>query len=140
MTGCSLNYLFYFEHMKKTLLALDDEISILKILDFYFNKNYNVVAKQNGKEALEWMQQGVIPDVIIADVNMPEINGLEFIKQIRSSGFFKDVPLIMLSGNEGTSDKIRCLKAGADDYLIKPFNPEELEARIDNIFRRLKKV
>ncbi|MBP7510526.1 MAG: response regulator transcription factor [Bacteroidia bacterium] len=126
--------------MKKTLLALDDELSILKILDFYFNKTYNVVAKQNGKEALEWMQQGVIPDVIIADVNMPEINGLEFIRQIRSSGFFKDVPLIMLSGNEGSSDKIKCLKAGADDYLIKPFNPEELEARIDNIFRRLKKV
>jgi DNA-binding response OmpR family regulator len=126
--------------MKKTLLALDDELSILKILDFYFNKTYNVVAKQNGKEALEWMQQGVIPDVIIADVNMPEINGLEFIKQIRSSGFFKDVPLIMLSGNEGSNDKIKCLKAGADDYLNKPFNPEELEARIDNIFRRLKKV
>jgi two-component system chemotaxis response regulator CheY len=126
--------------MKKTLLALDDELSILKILDFYFNKTYNVGAKQNGKEALEWMQQGVIPDVIIADVNMPEINGLEFIRQIRSSGFFKDVPLIMLSGNEGSSDKIKCLKAGADDYLIKPFNPEELEARIDNIFRRLKKV
>jgi two-component system, chemotaxis family, chemotaxis protein CheY len=126
--------------MKKNLLALDDEMSILKILDFYFNKTYNVVAKQNGKDALEWMQQGVIPDVIIADVNMPEINGLEFIRQIRSSGFFKDVPLIMLSGNEGSSDKIKCLKAGADDYLIKPFNPEELEARIDNIFRRLKKV
>jgi DNA-binding response OmpR family regulator len=126
--------------MKKTLLALDDELSILKILDFYFNKTYTVVAKQNGKEALEWMQQGVIPDVIIADVNMPEINGLEFIRQIRASGFFKDVPLIMLSGNEGSSDKIKCLKAGADDYLIKPFNPEELEARIDNIFRRLKKV
>ena len=126
--------------MKKTLLALDDEMSILKILDFYFNKTYNVVAKQNGKEALEWMQQGVIPDVIIADVNMPEINGLEFIRQIRSSGFFRDVPLIMLSGNEGSTDKIKCLKAGADDYLIKPFNPEELEARIDNIFRRLKKI
>ena len=52
--------------MKKTLLALDDELSILKILDFYFNKSYHVVAKQNGKDALEWMQQGVIPDVIIA--------------------------------------------------------------------------
>ena len=83
--------------MKKTLLALDDEISILKILDFYFGKTYNVVAKQNGKEALEWMQQGVIPDVIVADINMPELNGIEFIKQIRSSGFFKDIPLIMLS-------------------------------------------
>jgi DNA-binding response OmpR family regulator len=126
--------------MKKTLLALDDEISILKILDFYFGKTYNVVAKQNGKEALEWMQQGVIPDVIVADINMPELNGIEFIKQIRSSGFFKDIPLIMLSGNEGSAEKIKCLKAGADDYLIKPFNPEELEARIDNIFRRLNKV
>jgi two-component system, chemotaxis family, chemotaxis protein CheY len=126
--------------MKKTLLALDDELSILKILDFYFNKSYHVVAKQNGKDALEWMQQGVIPDVIIADVNMPEINGLDFIRQIRASGFFKNVPLIMLSGNEGSSDKIKCLKAGADDYVIKPFNPEELEARIDNIFRRIKKI
>lgn len=126
--------------MKKTLLALDDELSILKILDFYFNKTYHVVSKQNGKEALEWMQQGVIPDVIVADVNMPEINGLEFIKQIRASGFFKDIPLIMLSSNEGSYDKIKSLKAGADDYLIKPFNPEELEARIDNILRRIKKI
>lgn len=126
--------------MKKTLLALDDELSILKILDFYFNKTYHVVSKQNGKEALEWMQQGVIPDVIVADVNMPEINGLEFIKQIRASGFFKDIPLIMLSSNEGSYDKIKSLKAGADDYLIKPFNPEELEARIDNVLRRIKKI
>jgi DNA-binding response OmpR family regulator len=126
--------------MRKTLLALDDEVSILKILDFYFGKTFNVVAKQNGKEALEWMQQGVIPDVIIADVNMPELNGIDFIKQIRSSGFFKEIPLIMLSGNEGSADKIKCLKAGADDYLVKPFNPEELAARIDNIFRRIKKI
>ena len=125
---------------KKTLLALDDEISILKILDFYFGKNYNVVAKQNGKDALEWMHQGTLPDIIVADMNMPELNGVDFIMQIRSSGFFKDIPLIMLSGNESSADKIRCLKAGADDYLVKPFNPEELQARIDNIFRRMKKV
>jgi DNA-binding response OmpR family regulator len=71
-------------------------------------------------------------------MNMPDMNGLEFIAQIRASGFFKDIPLIMLSGNEGTADKIKCLKAGADDYLVKPFNPEELEARIENILRRIK--
>lgn len=126
--------------MKKTLLALDDEISILKILDFYFGKSFNVVAKKNGKEALEWMQQGFIPDVIIADINMPELDGIEFIKQIRSSGFFKEIPLVILSGNEESSEKIKCLKAGADDYLIKPFNPEELEVRIENILRRLRKI
>jgi|DEB19_MinimDraft_2_1074335.scaffolds.fasta_scaffold10493_2 two-component system chemotaxis response regulator CheY len=125
---------------KKTLLALDDELSILKILDFYFGKTYNVISKTDGNSALEWMQQGQLPDVIIADVNMPDMNGMEFISQIRTSGFFKDIPLIMLSGNEGTADKIKCLKAGADDYLVKPFNPEELEARITNILRRMKKL
>ncbi|MFY7732965.1 MAG: response regulator transcription factor [Bacteroidia bacterium] len=125
---------------KKTLLALDDELSILKILDFYFGKTFNVVSKTDGISALEWMQQGQLPDVIIADVNMPDMNGMEFIAQIRNSGFFKDIPLIMLSGNEGSADKIKCLKAGADDYLVKPFNPEELEARIVNILRRIKKI
>ena len=125
---------------KKTLLALDDELSILKSLDFYFAKTYHVVSKTDGKAALEWMQQGQLPDIIIADINMPDMNGMEFIAQIRNSGFFKDIPLIMLSGNEGTSDKIKCLKAGADDYLVKPFNPEELEARIDNILRRTKRI
>lgn len=125
---------------KRTLLALDDELSILKILDFYFGKTFNVISKTDGISALEWMQQGQLPDVIVADVNMPDMNGMEFIAQIRNSGFFKDIPLIMLSGNDGTADKIKCLKAGADDYLVKPFNPEELEARIANILRRIKKI
>ena len=124
--------------MVKKLLAVDDEKSILMILNHVFGKKYEVIQKTNAKEALEWMQQGNIPDVIIADMNMPEISGYEFIHQIRSSGFFRDAPLVMLSGNESTADKIKCLKAGADDYMVKPFNPEELEARIENIFRRIK--
>lgn len=123
--------------MDKTLLAVDDEKSISMILDFIFGKKYNVVQKTNAKDALDWLQQGHLPDVIVADLNMPEMNGFEFILHIRSSGFYRDIPLIMLSGNESTADKIKCLKAGADDYIIKPFNPEELEARINNIFRRL---
>jgi len=123
--------------MDKTLLAIDDEKSILMILDFVFGKKYKVVQKTNGKEATEWLQLGNMPDVIVADMNMPEMNGFEFILQIRSSGLYRDVPLIMLSGNENTADKIKCLNAGADDYLIKPFNPEELEARINNIYRRM---
>lgn len=122
----------------KKLLAVDDEKSILMILNHVFGKKYEVIQKTNAKEALDWMQQGNIPDVIIADMNMPELSGYDFINQIRSSGFFRDVPLVMLSGNESTADKIKCLKAGADDYLVKPFNPEELEARIENIFRRIK--
>lgn len=124
--------------MKKVLLAVDDEKTILKLLELYFGSRYQVVSKANGKEALGWLQSGNIPDIIVADINMPEINGIEFIRHVRTSGLFKELPLITLSGNDSTADKIKCLRAGADDYLVKPFNPEELDARIDNIFRRLR--
>lgn len=120
----------------KKFLAIDDEKSILMILNYVFGKKYDVIQKTNGLEAMQWIQDGNFPDVIVADFNMPEMNGFEFIQQIRSSGLYKNIPLIMLSGNENTADKIKCLKAGADDYMVKPFNPEELEARINNIFRR----
>jgi len=70
---------------------------------------------------------------VVADLNMPEINGFEYIKKVRESGFFNDVPLIVLSGEESSSERIKCLKLGANDYLIKPFNPEELGLRIDNL-------
>jgi len=121
--------------IKKKLLAVDDEKSILMILDFVFGKKFEVTQKSNGKEALTWMQEGNTPDIIIADLSMREMDGFEFIDQLRASGYFRNIPLIMLSGNENTADKIKALKSGADDYLVKPFNPEELEARINNLFR-----
>jgi DNA-binding response OmpR family regulator len=126
--------------MEKKLLAVDDEPTILLILQHIFGGDYTVVQKTNGKEALEWMNEGNIPDIIIADVNMPEMDGYEFIKHVRASGFFRNIPLIMLSGNENTQDKIKALQQGADDYLVKPFNPDELKARIANIFRILNRA
>lgn len=123
--------------MEKKLLAVDDEPTILLILQHIFGVDYTVVQKTNGKESLEWMNEGNIPDIIIADLNMPEMDGYEFIKHFRASGFFRNIPLIMLSGNENTQDKIKALQQGADDYLVKPFNPDELKARIANIFRIL---
>jgi DNA-binding response OmpR family regulator len=120
----------------KTLLAIDDVNSTLDIINCTLCKNYHVVKMQNGREALEWMQEGNLPDLIISDLYMPEMDGFEFIKHIRASGFFKDIPVIVLSSYESSSTKINCLRLGADDYLIKPFNPEELEARVENIVRR----
>jgi len=119
-----------------TLLAIDDEISIQQILEHYFKDSFTVVTKGNGKDALNWMQEGHIPDVIIADIQMPVMDGYEFIDQVRSSGFLSHIPLIMLSGNDSSENRIRCLEAGADDYVLKPFNPRELAARITGILRR----
>ena len=120
---------------REEILVIDDQPIMLKLLEQILKDRYDVVALENGKEALEWMYSGNIPDLVVADLNMPEIDGFEYIQRIRESGFFYDVPLIVLSGEESSSERIKCLKLGANDYLIKPFNPEELRLRIDNLIR-----
>jgi|SRR5690606_2847441 len=119
----------------KQVLVIDDEPIMRKLLQQILKDKYEVILKENGREALEWMYSGNIPDLVVADLNMPEIDGFEYIQKVRESGFFNDVPLIVLSGEESSSERIKCLKLGANDYLIKPFNPEELGLRIDNLIK-----
>ena len=82
------------------------------------------------------MEQDNIPDIIVSDIDMPEMDGFTLLKNLKSSSIFEDIPFIILSSIDNSAEKIRCLKMGADDYVVKPFNPEELEARIANIIRR----
>lgn len=116
--------------MKKKLLVIDDERTIRVLLE-NFLKEYVVITKNDGLEGLSWLQEGNMPDLIVADIQMPNLDGYEFVKQLRASGYFKDIPLIVLSGIESTAEKVKCLKLGANDYLVKPFNPEELALRIE---------
>lgn len=118
--------------MKKVLL-IDDEVTILKLLNHYLSSYYSVTMKNDGEQALLWMQEGNIPDVIVADIQMPNMDGDGFLKQLKTSGFFKDIPVIMLSGLENSAERIKFLKMGARDYVVKPFNPEELYLRIKNL-------
>lgn len=120
---------------KKQVLIIDDQPVMRKLLEQFLKDKYEVIALENGREALEWMYDGNIPDVVIADLNMPEIDGFEYIKRVRESAFFQDIPLIVLSGEDSSAERIKCLKLGANDYLIKPFNPEELALRINNLVR-----
>jgi len=122
--------------MKKKILVMDDELSIRMLLENFLSKNYDVITKNDGLEGIKWMEEGNMPDLIVADIQMPNLDGYEFIKNIRSSGFFKDVPLIMLSGIESSQEKVKCLKLGANDYMVKPFNPEELSVRIELLLAR----
>ncbi len=125
------------ENSRRKILVADDDLGIRMLLENFFSSKFDVTVKENGMEALRWMQTGNIPDFIIVDVVMPELDGYEFIQNVRTSGFFKRIPIIMLSGLENSNEKIKCLKLGADDYMVKPFNPEELSVRIDNIFSRV---
>lgn len=119
-----------------SILAIDDEVSIQLIIKHYFKNDFKVITKSNGKEALNWMLEGNFPDIIIADINMPEMDGYSFIEQVKSSGYLREIPMVMLSGDDNTANKIRCLESGADDFMVKPFNPRELAARINSILRR----
>lgn len=123
--------------LKKTLLIIDDEPAIRLILEHYFASEYEVVLTANGREALNWLHQGHYADAIVADYEMPVLNGLDFIRELRALPAYESVPLLMLSATDETSKKILCLKAGADDYLVKPFNPEELEIRIQKVLGRV---
>lgn len=117
----------------KKLLVVEDEPMMRRLLLHIFGEKYEVVLQENGREALDWLTAGNVPNVIIADLYMPEIDGYEFIKAVRSYDFYDSVPLMVLSGEQGSEDRIKCLKAGADDFLTKPFNPEELDIRIDKL-------
>lgn len=125
---------------KLKILAIDDEPSVLLIIQHYFKDKFLVQVYSKPADAISWMQEGNIPDLIICDLNMPEISGEEFVVFLRSSGFFSSIPVIMLSATESSEKKILILNAGADDFMVKPFNPKELEARINSIFRRMGKL
>lgn len=127
-----------FEHVK--ILIIDDEISIRKLLEFYFKKYFTVTTKSDGEEAMNYILEGNIPDAIIADLNMPKMNGYDFTEAIRKMKHLEKTPIVILSGNESSNDRIRCLKMGADDYLVKPFNPDELYFRLVNILKRTEKI
>lgn len=119
--------------MKKIILAIDDEAVIRKLLENFLGKKYEVTTKVNGIEAMSYIQSGNIPDLIICDILMPEMNGYDFVKQIRSSGLFNKIPLLMLSGEEDSKTRINFYKLRVRNFITKPFNPEELEVLVDLI-------
>jgi CheY-like chemotaxis protein len=115
----------------KTILLVDDKIQLLTLLKQILKSRYEVILKLNGLEAIEWMQQGNIPDLILTDIQMPKMDGLKFLQIIKGSGVFSEIPVIILSSRESSQDRIECLRQGASDYISKPFNPEELLVRIE---------
>lgn len=120
--------------MKKKILVIDDEISICMLLQNFLSADYEVVTLNSALEALEWLE-GNIPDLIISDIQMPEMDGYDFLTKVRERGFTKHTPVVMLSGKAESKERIKCYRLGAQDYLTKPFNPEELEELVKkNIF------
>ncbi len=119
---------------KFRVLVVDDEQRILNFLSSKLRASgYEVLTAGNGMEALEQVQAQE-PDLVVLDVMMPKMDGFETLKELRS---FSSVPVIILSAKGSNADKVKGLDLGADDYLAKPFSPDELIARIEAVKRRL---
>ncbi|WJH32360.1 response regulator transcription factor [Paenibacillus sp. CC-CFT747] len=118
---------------KETILLVDDEKEILDLLEIYLkNDGFHILKAANGIEALDVLQNHEV-DLIILDVMMPRMDGIEACLKIRER---KNMPIIMLSAKSQDIDKILGLSTGADDYVTKPFNPLELLARVKSQLRR----
>lgn len=119
--------------MNKKILIVDDKEQIAKILYAYLHQEYTCFYVQHPLQAIAWLQQGNMPDLIISDIRMPEMRGDEFLDYLKRDELFRHIPVVMLSSEDSTTERIRLLEGGAEDYIVKPFNPMELKIRIKKI-------
>jgi diguanylate cyclase (GGDEF)-like protein len=118
------------------ILIVDDDQDIARILRFRLEKKgYECILASNGLEALEVLD-GAHPDLVLLDVMMPKMDGFTTCREIRKRNAWARIPVIMLTAKGGTSDKVSGISEGADDYVVKPFEFDELLARIQMILRR----
>ena len=120
--------------MSKTILAVDDEKHIVRLVQINLQKEgYNVVTASNGREALDKVN-AERPDLIIMDVMMPELDGFGALKILKEDAATATIPVIMLTAKAQDADVFQGWKSGADLYLTKPFNPQELITFVKRIF------
>lgn len=124
----------------KNILIVDDDITLRTALIRYLqNRGYSVQEATSGTEALHLFEQNP-PDVVVSDVMMPEMDGWEFCRRLRAMRSGQLVPFIFLSSRKEVDDRIQGHQIGADDYLIKPFDPKELVAKIEAQLERSRRI
>ena len=123
----------------KKILVVEDEQDILQLITLYLEKEgFRTVSAKTGAEGLRQVKQEK-PDLVVLDLMLPEMDGLEVCKRLRSSPDTALLPIIMLTAKAEESDTIIGLELGADDYVTKPFSPKTLVARVKALFRRLER-
>lgn len=120
----------------KTILVVEDEASIAEVVSLYLKRaGYNVLIASDGRQAMNSFDRQQ-PDFVILDLMLPEVDGLSLTRWLRDRS---DVPIIMLTARREEIDRITGLEMGADDYVVKPFSPQELVSRVRAVMRRLRR-
>jgi len=114
------------------ILIIDDSKPIRRLLEYILTReNYEVISVQDGFEAIFWLSEGNIPDLIISDIEMPNFNGEELITNLNNSGIFSSLPVIILTGLDSQEVKENLIARGIYSYLTKPFDPVKLIAVVN---------
>ncbi len=116
---------------KPTVLIVDDSPVMCRFLGLFLEKKFEVISYTHSDEALALVESGFEPDLVVTDLNMPNLSGIELIGAIRD--ILPLVPVLVVSGAKESIERIKALHAGADDFLTKPFHPAELEVRASKL-------
>ena len=123
----------------KKILIVDDESEMRDLIRVCLFENYEIEEAKDGEEAISILENKRV-DLVLLDVMMPNMNGLDVIKEMKLRERFKEVPIIMLTALGESDDIVKGLNLGADDYIVKPFEPSVLLARINSVLRRTDKT
>jgi YesN/AraC family two-component response regulator len=119
-----------------TLLMVDDSPDMCRFVHDYFRGEYTVITASNGEVALERLEENDNVDLVVSDVNMPKMDGLELCKRIKTDLRWSHIPVILLTGRRGDQLEMEGLRLGADDYITKPFNVEMLRLRVKKFIEK----
>lgn len=122
--------------MKKRVMIVDDLYPNRFLLEEVF-EDYEVYSAIDGDSMREWLKT-VIPDIILMDVNLPEQDGFELTKELKANPATKNIPVIFLTVHNTKQDVIHAIKAGGSDFIVKPFNEQDLKSRVEKILNERK--
>ncbi len=121
----------------KHILLVEDDAAIAKLVRFKLENNgFKVTTATNGRKALDWLKENR-PDLVLLDVMMPEMDGIETLEHMKGDETLRDIPVIMLSSKGQKTEIERCLFLGVDEYIVKPFSPAELLKRIRAVINKV---
>lgn len=118
---------------KKKILLVDGGANLSKLMNFILSADYQLTVRTNGIEAFSWLDEGNDPDLIISSLRMPYLDGGLFIHNLRLSGFYRNTPVMLLSGEDNLAEKVISMSLKIDGFMNKPFDPSALKTQISRL-------